>query len=131
MFLIDTNVWLERLLDQDRSEEVGLFLDRIPSETFFITDFSLHSLGIILTKLKQTQAFQNFIQDVLIDGSVRLIHLTTPEMEDIIRVIDRYQLDFDDSYQYVAAEIYGLTIVSFDNDFNRTGRGKKFPGEIL
>jgi len=38
MYLVDTNVWLERLLDQERSEEVGRFLDRVPSDRLFITD---------------------------------------------------------------------------------------------
>lgn len=26
MYLVDTNIWLERLLDQERSAEVGRFL---------------------------------------------------------------------------------------------------------
>ena len=32
MYLIDTNVWLERLLGQARSEEVGGLLSRITSD---------------------------------------------------------------------------------------------------
>jgi hypothetical protein len=44
MFLVDTNVWLERLLDQDRTAEVGDFLDRFPSGRLFMTDFALHSI---------------------------------------------------------------------------------------
>jgi len=47
-----------------------------------------------------------------------------------LRRIDAYKLDFDDSYQYVAAEQNGLTLVSFDNDFDRTNKGKKTPAEI-
>jgi hypothetical protein len=42
----------------------------------------------------------------------------------------RYKLDFDDAYQYFAAEKYDLTIISFDVDFNRTARGKKTPSEV-
>ena len=38
MYLVDTNIWLERLLDQARSGEVGHFLNHIPSERLFITD---------------------------------------------------------------------------------------------
>ena len=30
MYLVDTNVWLERLLDQERSSEVGQFLASVP-----------------------------------------------------------------------------------------------------
>lgn len=42
-----------------------------------------------------------------------------------------FRLDFDDAYQYVAAEEYGLTLVSFDADFDRTERGRKTPAEVL
>ena len=43
MYLVDTNVWLERLLDQVKSEEVGKFIAHIPSERLSITDFTFHS----------------------------------------------------------------------------------------
>ncbi len=45
MYLLDTNIWLERLLDQHRSEEVGRLLDQVPSQRLFMTDFTLHSIG--------------------------------------------------------------------------------------
>ena len=32
MYLVDTNIWLERLLEQERSEEVAKFLNSIPTE---------------------------------------------------------------------------------------------------
>ena len=43
----------------------------------------------------------------------------------------RFNLDFGDAYQYVVAERYGLTIVSFDSDFDRTERGRKTPKDLL
>ena len=48
MLLVDTNVWLERLLDQEKSDEVGRFLDATPSERPFITDFAFHSIALVL-----------------------------------------------------------------------------------
>jgi hypothetical protein len=45
MYLVDTNVWLERLLDQERSEDVAEFLDRVSSDLLAITDFGFHSIG--------------------------------------------------------------------------------------
>jgi hypothetical protein len=42
-----------------------------------------------------------------------------------------FNLDFDDAYQYVAAEKHDLTLVSFDADFDRTDRGRKTPADIL
>lgn len=48
MYLVDTNVWLERFLDQLLADEVKAFLDQTPSHQIYITDFALHSIGIIL-----------------------------------------------------------------------------------
>ncbi|MBS3772444.1 MAG: hypothetical protein KGY69_19490 [Bacteroidales bacterium] len=50
-FLVDTNIWLERLLNQERSLEVKKFLDNSPSELIIISDFSLHSIGVIMSNL--------------------------------------------------------------------------------
>lgn len=130
MFLIDTNIWLERLLDQKRAKEVGRFLDYIPSERLFMTDFAFHSIGIVMTRLNHTDAFLWFVQDAFINGAVSLIHLEPEDTQHLIRLIEEFNLDFDDAYQYRAAEKYNLTIVSFDNDFDRTTRGKKIPEEI-
>ena len=51
MYLVDTNIWLERLLDQAKSEEVGRFLSDTPPNQLIISDFSLHSIGVILDRL--------------------------------------------------------------------------------
>lgn len=48
--LVDTNVWLERLLDQEKSKVAAHFLDSTPTEWLFVSDFSLHSIGVILCK---------------------------------------------------------------------------------
>jgi len=46
-------------------------------------------------------------------------------------VAQRFGLDFDDAYQYVVAARYGLTIISFDTDFDRTEKGRKTPKDLL
>jgi hypothetical protein len=131
MYLLDTNVWLERLLNQEKAEEVGEMLDSISSENLYITDFALHSVGVILCKLNKKEAFIKFIEDLFVNSAVNLIHIEPQNMKDIIATIDKFNLDFDDAYQYVAAEKYALTIISFDTDFDRTERGRKTPAEVL
>ena len=131
MYLVDTNVWLERLLDQERSEEVGRFLDMVPSEQLFVTDFTFHSIGVILSRLNRGVAFLQFVRDAFIDGAVCLVHLEPEDMNVLLKVMEKFQLNFDDAYQYVAAERYDLTIVSFDSDFDRTERGRKTPKDLL
>jgi len=131
MYLVDTNIWLERLLEQERNEEVAKFLNLIPTEKLFITDFSFHSISIILTKLRKFKILTTFIYDVFIKVEVSLISLAPKDVLEIIPVMDKFKLDFDDAYQYVAAEKYDLIIVSFDEDFDITERGRKTPIEIL
>jgi uncharacterized protein len=58
MYLADTNIWLERLLGQANSDEVGQFLDQIPSNQIFITDFAFHSICVILTRLQTLEAIE-------------------------------------------------------------------------
>jgi hypothetical protein len=131
MYLVDSNVWLERLLEQEKADEVGRFLDNVISNQLFITDFAFHSIAVIMCRLKQMSAFLQFIQDIFIDGSVSLIHLLPEDTYRIIQAMNEYNIDFDDAYQYVAAEKYNLIIVSFDGGFDRTHLGRRCPVEVI
>jgi predicted nucleic acid-binding protein len=131
MFLVDTNVWLELLLEQEKSREVHQFFQVTEARLFAITDFSLYSIGVILTRLKRDNLFEDFLTDTIEDSGVRRIRLDTDDLKKLLSVRQKFNLDFDDAYQYVAAEKYGLTLISFDTDFDRTERGRKLPSQIL
>ncbi len=60
-----------------------------------------------------------------------MIALAAQEMEDIVQIARRFGLDFDDAYQYAVAARCGLTIVSFDSDFDHTELGRKTPEDLL
>jgi len=130
MLLVDTNIWLEELLEQDRSEEVSDFLSRISSDQLHITDFSYHSIGVIFSRLKMMDSFLVFTEEVLLDSGTALVALTPAEMMLIPDLCEKYGFDFDDAYQYAVAEVHGLDIVSFDHDFDGTARGRKEPRDI-
>jgi predicted nucleic acid-binding protein len=49
----------------------------------------------------------------------------------ITEIAQQYQLDYDDAFQYAIAELYNLTIVSFDKDFDRTPKGRKEPQDLI
>ncbi|GIV19455.1 MAG: hypothetical protein KatS3mg023_1206 [Armatimonadota bacterium] len=52
------------------------------------------------------------------------------ESDRIIVVMTQYSLDFDDAYHYVAAERFGLQLVSFDRDFDQTPLRRLHPSEV-
>lgn len=130
-YLLDTNIWLERLLDQDRAGEVRRLLDEVPSNRLLITDFSFHSIGVILLRLGRPEAFLRFTEDLFTDGAVRLVALDPADMGWVAAAASDYHLDFDDAYQYVAAEQNDVPLVSFDDEFDGTERGRITPSGIL
>ncbi|MBI3302674.1 MAG: PIN domain-containing protein, partial [Deltaproteobacteria bacterium] len=70
-------------------------------------------------------------RDMMLDAGTTMISLVAEDMAAVIKAAQRFNLDFDDAYQYATAEKYGLTLVSFDGDFDRTERGRKSPAQIL
>jgi predicted nucleic acid-binding protein len=131
MYLLDTNIFLELLLDQDKADEVEQFLRASSNEKLHISELSLYSIGIVLFHRKLFETFKQFLDDLIVTGGTRLLRLSTQDMEIIPTVAQQFGLDFDDAYQYVLADKYDLEIVSFDSDFDRTKKGRKTPNEIL
>lgn len=131
MYLVDSNVWLELLLEQERAEEVDQFLQIVGTDELWITEFTIYSMGIIMTRLNKNDIFKDFLSDVLEDSGVKRVCLSISDLKRVIQVGKIFRLDFDDSYQYVAAEKNDLYLVSFDTDFDRSEIERKTPSEIL
>jgi predicted nucleic acid-binding protein len=130
-YLVDTNIWLERLLDQEKSEIVSLFLNMIPANQLFVTDFAIHSIGVILIRLKKFDTFKLFLDDIFINGQIEQLSLEPIDLLEVIDNIVKYSLDFDDSYQFTVSEKFDLTLVTFDKDFNVKGLRKITPQEVI
>ena len=130
MYLLDTNIVLELLLDQENADEVEHLLRSSPPGTLHLSEFSLYSLGVVLMRLKLHDVFLRALDELLIESAVRLVRLSAGQMRDIADACRDYGLDFDDAYQYVTADRDDLTVISFDADFDRTPRGRKTPAQI-
>lgn len=129
--LLDTNIFLELILGQQREQEVKDLLSKVDKYDFLVTDFSIHSIGLLLFRRGQHQMFLEFLTDVFIEGGISIIGLNIEDLKELTHFSKQFTLDFDDAYQYVYAEKYNLTIISFDTDFDRTERGRKTPDEVL
>ena len=130
-YLVDTNIWLELLLEQERAGEARRFLEIVDGGDLVLSEFSLYSSGLMLIRLGKGSAFQDFLEDTLQQGDVHRLMLPLDGLKEILQWMRRFRLDFDDAYQYSIADRYGLTIVSFDTDFDHTERGRKTPGQIV
>ena len=128
--LVDTNIFLEILLEQAHQDEAKDLLAKTDAHEFFISDFSLHSIGLILLRRKKPDAFRKFLADMITNAGLTVTLLNADEMEAVADHAATFNLDFDDAYQYTVAEKYDLTIISFDGDFDGTARGRSEPSAI-
>ena len=129
--LVDTNIFLEILLEQNRAEEAKDLLRKVDQHDFFISDFALHSVGLLLLRQRKPEIFRQFLSDLISNAGIIQLGLSPSEMEQVIEAAASFRLDFDDAYQYAVAERYELAIVSFDSDFDRTTQGRVQPGAII
>ena len=128
--LLDTNIFLEVLLEQARASDAMALLAKTDAHNFLISDLSLHSIGIILLRRNKSDAFRRFLSDMVIDAGTAVARLNPDEMGTVADHAQTFNHDFDDACQYSLADKYDLTIVSFDTDFDRTTRGRSQPSTI-
>jgi hypothetical protein len=131
LYLLDTNIFLELLLNQKESGSVRALLSTKNPEELGISDLAFHSIGIILYQKNAQHLFSDFIEDLFGDGGIILFALGSDDMKRLEHVSLSFRLDFDDAYQYVVAEKFDLALVSFDTDFDRTDRKRLIPADIL
>lgn len=130
-YLVDTNIWLERLLNQEKSEIVAQFLEHIPLENLFVSDFSIHSIGVILSRLKKINVLEKFLNDLFVNAQIRQLSLTAEDLLQVSFNIQKFSLDFDDAYQLSVSQKYDLILITFDKDFDVKGIRKNTPEEII
>ena len=130
VYLLDTNIFLELLLDQKDAASVQvLFTTKVPAD-LHISDLSFHSIGIILYQKNAAHLFSDFVRDLFGDGGITILSLESGDISRVEQVAAAFGLDFDDAYQYVVAEKFDLTLVSFDTDFDRTDKKRVIPANL-
>lgn len=131
MYLLDTNIFLEYILSRTRSGEVRDFFHRADLSMLHISDFSLHTLGVIYLREHKPGDYLRFVNEDIIASGIRVVSLPTDGFTKLTGASTRFYLDFDDAYQYAVADQYGFSIVSFDKDFDRTEKGRVEPRDLF
>jgi predicted nucleic acid-binding protein len=114
--LVDTNIFLEILLNQPNTQRCKDFLQKDPGAGW-ISDFSLHSIGVLLFRRQRADIFRKFTSDTL--PVLTVLSLSSAGYTQVIVARDKYQLDFDDAYQFCVAREHNLAVATQDRDFDR------------
>ncbi len=87
MFLIDTNIFLEILLKQQKKDICKKFLvENI--NNLAITDFSFHSIGVVLFRYNEEDIFIRFALDVI--PNIRLLSLPLNKYNELIDIKNNF-----------------------------------------
>ena len=105
MHLIDTNIFLELLLDQEKAVNCRRFLNK-NSGSIHLSDFTLHSIGVILMRQKKAEIFLRFVADILPNSMFFTFPIRITKI--LVGISNSMKLDFDDAYQYLIALEFNL-----------------------
>lgn len=114
MYLLDTNIFLEILLEQEKKEDFKSFIIN-NINNISISDFSLHSIGVILFRYKKYEIFKHFLNDII--NNFKIVSLNDISLKSLENIASTLHLDFDDSYQTLIAIENKFEIVTMDKDF--------------
>jgi len=110
MYLLDTNILLELLLNQKKADEVERLLLETPPEMLSVSEFTIDSIGVILIRRIMHDIFLKAVEDMLLVGGIRLMRIGPEDMQRVVLASRRFKLDYDDAYQYALAEKYNLIL---------------------
>ena len=121
MYLIDTNIFLEILLGQDKCMECEAMINLISksNELFYVSSFTIHSIEVVMTKNVKIAELLEFLSDIASSKIIRIETNSEDEMN-ALNAMAKLKLDFDDGLQYYACKKYNLKIISYDKHFDKT-----------
>ncbi len=121
MYLIDTNIFLEVLLNRSRKAECKRLLWEVRDgrKRAIITDFSIHSIIVIIDSLHKFDVLKTFLLSLKAYKGLHLYHTTILDEVKAIEIAKDQNLSMDDAIQYSAALTTNAeAIISFDKHFN-------------
>ncbi len=131
MLLVDTNIFLELFLGQEKAEECEKLLQKISKGELeaVVSKFTIYAIEAVLNESGLILAFLRNVQ-----GSLGLnVYETSIEDEMAASMLmGKTSLDFDDTLQYYLAKKLGVeAIVSYDKHFDKADVKRREPSELL
>lgn len=133
MYLIDTNIFLEILLDQERAVECQKLIESLQDREviFYVSSFTIHSIEVVLDRKKLYEPLIDFLWDIHKTKGLKRFDTSTIEELEAVKLARGLNLDFDDTLQYYICKTHNFKIISFDKHFDSTDVVRVEPENIL
>jgi predicted nucleic acid-binding protein len=130
MYLVDTNIFLEILLLQAKAQECEHFLNLLKNgkKAGIVTDFTIHSIIVIMYNLNRLQELKIFLSSLTAYKGLHVYNTTITDEINAVELATNHKLDMDDAIQYAAALATNTqAIISFDKHLNKLKIPRKEP----
>ncbi len=121
MYLVDTNIFLELFLDQEKKDKAGEIFKKIENKEIkaVLSGFALHTIEYVLSLKNRTDILRDFLFSISSFENLSVYFTSVEEDLEIINISEKLKLDFDDANQYFVAKKFGAGIITFDKDFKK------------
>src|SRR5579864_3731215 len=110
MILIDTNVFLELALDQEKAADCATFLSRVSDGSIeaTVTHFTIHAVE---ASLRSGKHLTEFLRNIESSEGLRVSGTSVSEEASIAVLAEKMGKGFDDALQYFVAKKIGSTAI--------------------
>lgn len=131
--LLDTNIFIEHYLKQERADECLPLLNAVARGDYeaSMTRFALHSIEFNLDRRGYTDELLICLNDLREAIGLSVYDTTLEEDLAIVALTKKLPLDFDDTLHYYVAKQHNFVLVSFDHNFDQTDIARVEPAAIL
>jgi len=127
--IIDTNIFLEVLLEQEKCEQCSIFLIDFAegNKTGFITTFSIDSIVIsMLNNNRDEEKIKIFLSSLLKYRGLKFYQIKVQDRVNALGLMKKYGLDYEDAIMMQSAiSTNSKEIISFDRHFDKIDEIKR------
>lgn len=136
VYFIDTSIFLEVELKQQKKEESKEFLKKVWRNEIkaLTTDFNVDATVIIMQNKKaKLRTIQNFLIAVTVSEGLTIYDVNLVDRFLALSLVKKHKLKYDDALNYFTMRSLGIKeIVSFDSDYDKLPGIKRIePKDIL
>lgn len=119
MHLIDTNIFLEILLNQSNKSKAIAVFERIEQGEIqaLVSSFSIHTLEVVLYNRGLIKELKTFLQIINSFDNLSIYQSSLKDEIETLKNIKTTKLDFDDCLHYTIAKKLNTPIITFDKHF--------------